>query len=133
MTDHPFTPDAVGVVHEGLDDALADDLLDDGDIDVTSWTDLDGLPGDIDVLAAQAREVFAHARTWVCQRAGFEPSPVCLLSPLAELMDLLAQGFSEVEGCAVRDWESIRSAVVATTADLKAVDQLVADRLPVVA
>ena len=113
--------------------AVLTDLVEDGDIDITSWTDLDGLPGDIDVLAAQAHQIFEHARTWVCQRAGFEPSPVCLLAPLAELMGVFAQGFTEVERIAVADWHSIRDAVVATTADLKAVDQMVADWLPVVA
>ena len=85
------------------------------------------------MLVAQAHEIFEHARTWVCQRGGFEPSPVCLLSPLADLMDLFADGFTEVERIAVADWLSIRDAVVATTADLKAVDQMVADWLPVVA
>jgi hypothetical protein len=102
-------------------------------IDIPSWTDLDSLPADIDVLTAQAEQVFAHARTWVCQRGGFEPSPVCLLSPLADLMDVLAQGFTEVEGLAVADWRSVREAVVAASADLKAVDALVADWLPAVA
>lgn len=125
MTDHSPTTDVV--------DAVLTDLVADGDIDITSWTDLDGLPADIDVLAAQAHEIFEHARTWVCQRGGFEPSPVCLLAPLAELMDVFAQGFTEVERLAVADWQSIRDAVLATTADLKAVDQLVADWLPVVA
>lgn len=125
MTDHLRTTDVLS--------AVLTDLVDDGDIDITSWSDLDGLPGDIDVLAAQAREIFAFARSWVCQRAGFEPSPVCLLGPLADLMDVFAQGFSEVEQRAVADWRSIRDAVVATTEDLKAVDQMVADRLPVVA
>ena len=125
MTDHSGTTDAVT--------AVLDDLVDDGDIDITSWTDLDGLPADIDVLAAQAHEIFDHARAWVCQRGGFEPSPVCLLSPLADLMDVFAHGFTEVERVAVADWQSIRAAVVATTADLKVVDQMVADWLPVVA
>lgn len=125
MTDQLGTTDAVV--------AVLTDLLGDGDIDITSWTDLDGLPDDIDVLAAQAHAIFDHARTWVCQRGGFEPSPVCLLSPLAALMDLFADSFTEVERIAVADWLSIRDAVVATTADLKAIDQMVADWLPVVA
>lgn len=125
MTDHSDATDAVG--------AVVDDLVADGDIDVTSWTDLDGLPADIDVLADQAHEMFEHARAWVCQRGGFEPSPICLLAPLAELMDVFAQGFTEVEQIAVADWRSIRDGVAATTADLKAVDQLVADWLAVVA
>lgn len=103
------------------------------DIDIAAWGDLERLPEDIDVLAGEAHDIFGYARTWVCQRAGFEPSPICLLAPLADLMDVLAQGFDEVERIAVDDWASIRAAVVATTADLRAVDERVADRLPEVA
>ena len=55
--------------------AVLTDLVDDGDIDITSWTDLDGLPDDIDVLAAQAHQIFEHARTWVCQRARLRAEP----------------------------------------------------------
>ena len=82
--------------------AVLTDLVDDGDIDISSWTDLDGLPDDIEVLVAQAHEIFQHARTWVCQRAGFEPSPVCLLSPLAELMDVSPRASPRWSGSPLR-------------------------------
>ncbi|MEZ0579640.1 hypothetical protein [Nocardioides sp. MH1] len=103
------------------------------DIDIRAWADLEGLPGDLDELAGEAHQVFDYARTWVCQRAGFEPSPLCLLSPLADLMDVFAQGFDEVERLAVQDWASIRSAVVAATADLRSADDRVAEQMPEVA
>ena len=116
-----------------LADALATDLTADGDLDVTSWTDLAGIGAEIDVLAGQLTDVARFAQQWVCQRAGFEPSPVCLLRPLGGLMDLLADGFRDLQHAALEDLADLRTGVLETTADLKAVDRRVADALPVVA
>jgi hypothetical protein len=112
--------------------AVLGDLAADGDIDVTSWTDLEHLPREMDALAEQHAAIFGYAKQWVCQRAGFEPSPVCLLGPLAESMDLLVDVFAAVEDLGRRHWDDLHDAVVATTADLRTVDQGVADVLPVV-
>lgn len=114
-------------------DSVVDDLARDGDIDVTSWTDLEGLPDDMAALDAQYSAITEHATTWVCQRAGFEPSPVCLFRPLAEVMDLLAEAFGWTQRLVADEWADLRAGVAATTADLQAVDQMVADALPVVA
>ena len=116
-----------------VSDAVTRDLLADGDIDVTSWTDLEHLPAEMDALAGQFAEIFGYARTWVCQREGFEPSPVCLLRPLAELMDVLVGVLGVVERIGRDHWDDLHDAVVAITADLRTVDQWVADALPVVA
>ena len=51
------------------------------DIDIPAWTDLDRLDEDMALLAGQLVEITRYARTRVCQRAGFEPSPLCLLRP----------------------------------------------------
>lgn len=40
----------MGTEPSELGTAVADDVLADGDLDVTSWTDLEGLPDDLDVL-----------------------------------------------------------------------------------
>lgn len=112
--------------------AVLGDLVADGDIDVTSWTDLENLPREMDALSDQYGEIFGYARRWVCRRAGFEPSPVCLLRPLAESMDVLSEVFGLVEGVGRRHWDDLHDAVVATTVDLRTVDQWVADALPVV-
>ena len=116
-----------------LADDLATDLAADGDIDVTSWTDLAGLPDEMDVLAGQLTSLTCYARRWVCQRDGFEPSPVCLLRPLGELMDMLSGCFLDLEHLGLEDWAELRAGVVDTTTDLKAVDEWAADQLPVVA
>ena len=120
-------------VSADLAEDVAADLAADGDIDITAWTDLAGLPDDIDVLAAQLSAIAGHARQWVCQGAGFEPSQLCLLRPLADVMDLLAAGFSELEQVGVDDLADIRSGVEDTTADLQAIDDWVAEAFPVVA
>lgn len=113
--------------------AIGADLMTDGDLDVTAWADLESLPVRMDELAEQYAEIFRYARTWVCQRAGFEPSPVCLLRPLAEVMDLLADLFGYVEEVGRRHWDDLHDAVVETTREVRSLDQTVADLLPVVA
>lgn len=103
------------------------------DIEVASWADLDGLPGEMDLLAAQLTAIARYARRWACQREGFEPSPLCLLRPLAELMDHLADAFGALERVALEDWAELRAGVVAATTDLRDADARVAGRLAAVA
>lgn len=100
---------------------------------IASWTDLAALTDDMDLLAGQLTSVVRYARRWACQSAGFEPSPLCLLRPLAALMDSLADAFGDLERVALEDWADLRSAVAATSAELRALDALVADLLPAVA
>lgn len=112
--------------------SAAADLAHDGAIDVTSWTDLAGLPDDMATLSAQFSQIAEHARTWVCQRRGFEPSPVCLLRPLAAYLDLLITAVDETERFVTGEWADLSAGVRATAADLTTVDQWVADALPMV-
>ncbi|TNM36581.1 hypothetical protein FHP29_20865 [Nocardioides albidus] len=106
----------------------ADDL-----IAVTAWTDLDELGEEMDELAGQIGTLTSYARRWVCQRAGFEPSPLCLLRPLAEVMDLVADGLGALESLALDDWADLRLGVARTARDLRLLDEDVAARMPVVA
>lgn len=103
------------------------------DIDIPSWTDLDRLDEDMELLAGQLRSVTRYARRWVCQRDGFEPSPVCLLRPFAPLLDLVADGFLELERLGLGDWAGLREAVAGAGGDLLAADLRARDRMPVVA
>lgn len=102
-------------------------------IDIASWADVAGLPGDMDLLADQLTAITRHARRWACQREGFAPSSLCLLRPLADVMDVLADAFLDLERVALEDWADLRAGVRAAVADLTTVDACVADRLPVVA
>lgn len=106
----------------------ADDLL-----ALAAWTDLDRLDEEMAGLAGQVGELTSYARRWVCQRDGFEPSPLCLLRPLAELMDLLADGFGDLRDVAIEDWAELRYGVARTGRELRALDHGIAARMPVVA
>jgi hypothetical protein len=97
------------------------------------WGELDRLDDEMAQLAGQASELTSYAARWVCQRAGFEPSPLCLLRPLAELMDVLADGFADLRDLALEDWADLRQGVSLTRRDLRTVDDGVVDLLPVVA
>ena len=103
------------------------------DIEVSSWTDLAALPAETDLLAEQLTSITRYARRWACQRDGFEPSALCLLRPLAELMDRLADCFHDLERVGLEDWADLRAGVVATTADLRQTDLEVAGRVAAVA
>lgn len=103
------------------------------DIDIPAWHDLTRLDEDMALLAGQVRSVTGYARTWVCQRDGFEPSPLCLLRPLATVLDLVAEGFLELERLALRDWADLRGGVAGTRSDLRAADHGARERMPVVA
>ena len=102
-------------------------------ITVTDWSDLAGLPDDMEELSCQLRSLTRYARRWVCQRAGFEPSPLCLLGPLAELMDVLDGCFADLQALGLADWAELTAGAAAATADMKAADEWTADRMPVVA
>jgi len=100
---------------------------------LTAWSALDGLTGEMDELADQISAITAYARRWVCQRAGFEPSPLCLMRPLAELMDVLADAFAGLERVAHDDVADLRLGLAQTGRELRAADEEAAARLPVVA
>jgi hypothetical protein len=93
---------------------------------VQDWTDLEELPGVLDELAAQGEELLAHAVRWVANRAGFEPSPVCVLRPLAEAMDLLAAGIGRFGRGWSSQWADLRDGVDRSAAELAAADRHVA-------
>lgn len=106
--------------------------LSDRTIDVTSWSDLAGLPQDMALLDAQFRQLSDHARQWVCNKQGFAPSPVCLLQPLGEFMDWLAEAVTAAEHVVHGEWGTLSDGVAAATTELQWLDQYVADALPVV-
>jgi hypothetical protein len=102
-------------------------------IEVTAWADLRELPVAMDEFAAQAGAIVGHAEAWMCRRAGFEPSPACVLSPLAEAMDPLRAGCAEVGRWFAADWADLREGVLAAAADLRSTDERVAGSFPEVA
>lgn len=95
-------------------------------IEVGAWSDLRTLPGAMDELGAQLDDVVGHARAWVCNPDGFQPSPVCLLRPLAEVVGVLDEVFAEVGERFAEQWDRVRAGLVVATAGLSSTDADVA-------
>ena len=85
--------------------------------------DLRRLPEVLDEVGAQADQVVRHATEWVASRRGFEPSPVCLLRPLAEVMDLVAWAFESVGRELAEQWADVRAGVVVSERALAASEE----------
>jgi len=93
-----------------------------GEVHVEHWEDLRRLPRVMDEVGEQVDRIVEHATTWVANRAGFEPSPVCLLRPLAEAMDLVARGFEDLGREFGEQWAQVRDGVVVAERELAAAD-----------
>lgn len=92
------------------------------EIAVEQWGDLLSLPEVMDVLGGQLDQIAEHLDTWMCNDAGFEPSPVCLLRPLGALLRLVADGFAEVKDAFDAQWAADREGVVTATELLRGED-----------
>jgi hypothetical protein len=92
------------------------------EVHVESWADLRRLPQVMDEIGEQLDEVVTHARTWVARRDGFEPSPVCLLRPLAEAMGLVEAAFAGLGREFGEQWGAVRAGVVAAERELAEAD-----------
>jgi hypothetical protein len=100
------------------------------DLFVTDWDDLRRLPGVLDETADQAAAITAHAVRWVARPDGFEPSPVCLLRPLAEAMGVVRAAFEASGRTAVDALADLRHGVEVATRELEASDAAVPGCLP---
>lgn len=103
------------------------------DVLEAQWEELRRLPRLLEELAEQATEVTEYAVRWVACRDGFEPSPVCLLRPLAEAMGVVRAAFEQAERAAVAELVGIAAGVEVAAGELRAADAGVAARLPEVA
>jgi len=100
------------------------------DLLVTDWEDLRRLPGVLDETATQATQITAHAVRWVARRDGFEPSPVCLLRPLAEAMEVVRSAFECAGRTTVAALADLGHGVEVAARELEASDAAASGCLP---
>lgn len=98
-------------------------------IEVTSWADLDHLALALGHVGAQVDDTVRYAVHWMCRPDGFATSPVCVLQPLAEVMHLVAEAFTEAGRRYVDDWDRVRDAVAHAHRELLGGDARVATGL----
>jgi len=103
------------------------------EIKVESWAGLARAPHALDDVGAQVAETFRFAREWVARPDGFRPSPVCLLRPLGEVMELLAGVLASMSDVVETDLAGLADAVASASAGLQDRDVAVALGLPEVA
>ncbi|MGI8523646.1 MAG: hypothetical protein ACR2K3_10120 [Nocardioides sp.] len=89
---------------------------------VREFEDFRHLLAAYDEVGAQRHELTRYADRWVCDREGFEPSPACVLRPLAEAMDVVRAGFEELADEFGRRWATHREAVAASERALHAAE-----------
>ncbi|GAA5155404.1 hypothetical protein GCM10023340_40590 [Nocardioides marinquilinus] len=95
----------------------------DDQIEVADWAHLDAATTAMDDVAADLSATLRYAVTWMCRRDGFAPSPVCLLRPLAEAMDVVAAALDEAGRRYLADWQRVRDGVVVAAGELRGSDE----------
>lgn len=102
-------------------------------IEVASWADLVGLATTMEEVGDDMARTTAYAVRWVCRPDGFATSPVCLLRPLAEVVERLGEAFGEAGRVWREDWLREREATVVATRGLRGSDEAAGDRFVAVA
>jgi hypothetical protein len=92
-------------------------------IEVATWAHLATATAAMDDVADDLSAILAFAITWMCRRDGFAPSPVCLLRPLAEAMDVAAAALEEGGRRYLADWQRLRDGVNAAAGELRGSDE----------
>jgi len=96
-------------------------------LELVSWDDLARLPASLDELAAHAAAIVRHARRWVCQSDGLEPSPVCVLRPLVPVVHAISDALDDLGRDLAADLADLREGVVLTSTATRAADELAQD------
>ncbi|WP_134766903.1 hypothetical protein [Nocardioides sp. 1609] len=102
------------------------------EITVEDWADLERLPRAMDDVGQQLEDTLGYAVRWMCRRDGFATSPVCVLQPLAEVMDVVAAAFAGAGRRYLDDWHQLRDDVVMAGRELRASDDRATARAGVV-
>jgi hypothetical protein len=97
-------------------------------IEVAEWGDLDLLAAAMAEVGGQMSATTSYAARWVCRADGFVSSPVCVLRPLAEVMELLAEAFTEAGRVWSADWQRLHDATGDAARGLRASDVHADDR-----
>lgn len=88
-----------------------------GHIKIDSVQDMHTLVNTMPTLDLQGIDLLNYARTWVCQKDGFETSSVCALRPFAGAMDTLQTAFEESFTTFSQHWNDLRHAVAQAIVD----------------
>ncbi|MBF4161561.1 hypothetical protein [Nocardioides acrostichi] len=83
---------------------------------------LHGVPPAMEDLATQMSQVVDYATTYVCRREPFEPSPLCVLRPLAGAMTRLAGAFEDLGALWAHEWAELEQSTCRATSLIEDAD-----------
>ena len=102
-------------------------------IEVAAWDELEQLAGAMGEVGEEMARTTAYAVAWMCRPDGFDTSPVCLLRPLAEVLERVGEAFEEAGRRWGDDWRREQEATSAAARDLRLGDERARDRSLVLA
>ena len=88
---------------------------------VIRWGNLKKFQEDLDTVGKQAADIEKYARDQVFCKDGFE-FKLCVLQPLADVMDVAAGVFEDLRTTFDSRWEDLATALDLTANDVKNVD-----------
>ena len=97
-------------------------------IEVSDWDDLHRLAGAMDEVGEQMARATSYAVGWMCRPDGFTTSPVCLLRPLGDVLERVAEAFTEAGRVWGDDWQRLHDASVDAAHGLESSDLRAHDR-----
>lgn len=79
--------------------------------------------------ASQGYDLVGYCGTWVTQKDGFEPSPVCALRPFAAAMDAVEGALDEAFWIFQAKWSALTSGVADSIIDFQRTEGNVVDTM----
>jgi hypothetical protein len=98
-----------------------------GQIDIESIPRMRGLIEAMQTPAAEGGELMEYATTWVTQKDGFEPSPVCALRPFARAMEAMESAFNDAFSTYQQRWTGLTEGVARSLVDFEVTEGKVTD------
>lgn len=90
---------------------------------VVRWGNLEKFFEDLEKVGAQAGEVESYARQQVFDKSGFDYD-LCVLQPLADMMDTLGDVFGDLRSTFDERWEALVAALAVTAKEIEQTDGL---------
>lgn len=90
---------------------------------VIRWGNMEKLFADLETVGAQAGDVEAYAREQVFDKSGFDYD-LCVLKPLADMMDTLGGMFGDVRETFDSRWEALVAALAIAAQEIEDTDGL---------
>jgi hypothetical protein len=90
---------------------------------IIRWGNMEKLFEDIEKVGAQAGDVETYAREQVFDRSGFDYD-LCVLKPLADMMDTLGDVFGDLRETFDTRWEALVAALAVSAKEIEETDGL---------